>query len=38
VAVRVFSATRSGGVLGLDGEVIGPAEREFLSDLATALA
>ena len=38
VAVRVFGATRSGGVLGLDGETIGPAEREFLADLATALA
>lgn len=38
VAVRVFGASRSGGVLGLTGETVRPVEREFLDDLATALA
>jgi hypothetical protein len=38
VAVRVFGASRSGGVLGLSGEVVSPDEREFLDDLAAALA
>ena len=38
VAVRVFGAARSGGVLGLGGGAIGPVEREFLDDLAGALA
>jgi hypothetical protein len=38
VAVRVFGATRSGGVLGLSGEAASPEEREFLDDLAAALA
>lgn len=38
VAVRVTGAARSGGVLGLGGEATSPAEREFLADLAVALA
>ncbi|MPZ27191.1 MAG: hypothetical protein GEV12_12465 [Micromonosporaceae bacterium] len=38
VAVRVFGASRSGGVLGLSGETVPPVEREFLDDLATALS
>lgn len=38
VAVRVCGAARSGGVLGLGGEPIAPAEQAFLDDLATALS
>jgi hypothetical protein len=38
VAVRVFGASRSGGVLRLGGEPTGPLEREFLDELTTALA
>jgi len=38
VAVRVFGSARSGGVLGLGGEAVGPVERRFLEDLASALA
>lgn len=37
VAVRVFDAARSGGVLGLTGEAVGPVERVFLDDLAGSL-
>jgi hypothetical protein len=38
VAVRVCGAARSGGVLGLGGEPVAPAEQAFLDDLATALS
>jgi hypothetical protein len=38
IAERVCAATRSGGVLGLSGEQIGPAEQQLLDELATALS
>lgn len=37
VAVRVCGAARSGGVLGVGGDQVSQAERQFLDDLATAL-
>lgn len=38
VAVRVFNASRSGGVLGLGGERPNAAEREFLDQLGAVLS
>lgn len=38
VAARVCGASRTGGLLGLGGDEVTPAEREFLDDLAVALA
>lgn len=38
IAVRVFEASRSGGVFRLPGERLGRAQRTFLDDLAAALA
>ncbi|GGM49098.1 hypothetical protein ACFFX1_23150 [Dactylosporangium sucinum] len=38
VTDAVVSATRTGGVLGLGGEQVTPAERSFRDSLATALA
>lgn len=37
VAVRVCGASRTGGLLGVGGEQVSPAERAFLDNLATAL-
>jgi hypothetical protein len=37
IAARVCEAARTGGVLGLGGDVLSTAEREFLDDLAIAL-
>src|SRR5262249_36987221 len=33
IAARVYRAARTGGVLGLGGPIISPAERRFLADL-----
>ena len=38
VAVRVCTAARSGGVLGIAGEAIGSPERRFLDELGAALS
>ena len=38
IAARVCGASRSGGLFGLGGEHVSPAERRFLDDLAIALA
>jgi hypothetical protein len=38
IAVRVFAASRSGGVFRLPGERLGGAQRAFLDRLAAALA
>ena len=36
IAARVCRAARTGGVLGLGGPVVSPAERQFLADLGGA--
>ncbi|OLB75017.1 MAG: hypothetical protein AUI14_22050 [Actinobacteria bacterium 13_2_20CM_2_71_6] len=36
IATRVCHAARTGGVLGLGGQAVSPAERRFLADLAAA--
>jgi len=36
IAARVCQAARTGGVLGLGGQLVGPAEQRFLADLGAA--